>query len=224
MLLCIGCNVALLASVGDGPSTKSGGEPSDLPFLACLICTPTLERGCDACANAVSKCFNIAGLGAEKCCEGGWGVWRRGAPRGGSCCMAWRGVACVRGVASGARQPAQRSAIFQRGACCHFTNCCRGYNVWEGLSRDVRTPEANTKWLQERPLPVSNILSTFRSMLMAAWDHERLASTSADFSTDTNTQPGVMMCRYRHWMRLPLRGAACSFARRKAAATPTAIQ
>jgi hypothetical protein len=83
-----------------------------------------------------------------------------------------------------------------------------GVNVWEGLPRDVRTPSARMEWLLARPLPVSTIMSSFRSMLMASWDHERLSVVPTSFSTDQNTQPGIMMCRYKHWMGLPFRGAA----------------
>ena len=62
-------------------------------------------------------------------------------------------------------------------------------------------------WLLHKPLPLAELLSSFREKMMAGWAHERLRIAPDQFPSDS-LHPGLHMCKYKHWMGLSFERAA----------------
>ena len=79
----------------------------------------------------------------------------------------------------------------------------QGIDVWNWPG----SHETREEWRASTPLPDGPALSTFRERLMRAWGHERLQTGPHAFPSD-GKQPGIHMCKYKHWMGLSATGAA----------------
>ena len=69
------------------------------------------------------------------------------------------------------------------------------------------THESREEWRASTVLPDGPILSTFRGHLTRAWEHERLVADPHAFPSD-GKQPGIHMCKHKHWMGLSALGSA----------------
>jgi len=78
-------------------------------------------------------------------------------------------------------------------------------NVRTGVD-DSGDIEVKVDALATRSLDVGQLICELRNRFDDDWESERLTVDPALFVSD-NRQPGVKMCRYKHWMGLPKHGS-----------------
>ncbi len=82
---------------------------------------------------------------------------------------------------------------FQLHSVLMFGKGCPGVLGYQQTKRDG--------WQADPCMRLAYVLSAFRDKLLVAWSHERLLAAPAAFPSD-GKQPGVKMCRYKHWCDL----------------------
>ena len=60
-----------------------------------------------------------------------------------------------------------------------------------------------------RPLPIAQLCSELRNLLMSGWEHCRLVVPPEQYPSD-GRQPGIQMSKYKHWMGLPFSKSAAA--------------
>ncbi len=85
-----------------------------------------------------------------------------------------------------------------------------GIDVWAGAPSLCLAPTSLATWRGATALPLAHICTAFREKLSAAaWSSPRLVENPRDCVSD-GKQPGVKMCRYKHWMGGVALGAAAA--------------